>query len=281
MFGVAVNHFYKPEHPVSVRKSTEFALSLLKNCPEVTTIVVVDSSEKYDADLHKFCQTIGVNYRHYGKTLPFATAYNYGSACIEEDWIVTMASDIYVRPETFTIFKQFIENNPKVPIGCLIPYLSNSDYIAQEATANWPKPTCDCGIMTYNLNVFPKAVFKKLGGLSERYSGNFNDADTSIALKNMGLKVILVSNYVHHYGKLTVQHGTNVTCEADIAQFRQDHPDYVGGSGSWGLRLDKFMSHPALRLVTTVACTIRPRRFGHKVEHWVFRNISAIQRIGR
>jgi len=283
MFGVAVNHFHKPEHPVSVRQSTKFALSLLKNCPEVTTIFLVDSSEKYDADLDEFCQTLGVNYRHYGRTLSFAEAYNFGVACLDEEWVVTMASDIYVRPETFGVFRQFIENNPAIPIGCLIPYLSSSDYIVQEATINWPKPSCYCGVMTYNLNVFPKAVFTELGGLSNKFSGNYNDIDTSIRLKNMGLKIVLVSNYVQHYGRLTLPHGTNVKSGVDEAQFRLEHPDFAGDAGRWGLRLDKLLEHRILKLISKLSFTFRPRRFrgsiGSSLELWVLRNLPAIQRI--
>lgn len=281
MFGVAVNHFQKPGHPASVQQSTRFALSLLKNCAEVTTVFVVDSSEKYDEGLANYCQTIGVNYRHYDRALAFAEAYNFGVACLDEEWVVTMASDIYVRPETFTLFKQFIEDNPQVPIGCLIPYLSNSDYWVQEASPNWPKPTCYCGIMTYNLNVFPKATFQRLGGLSDKYSGNFNDIETSIQLRSMGLKIVLVSNFVQHYGRLTLQHGLNgIDYSGDFDQFRHDHPSFVGHSGVLPIKLHKFLEHPVLKIAAILAGRAKSPRLRQGLDCWLYQRIAAFQRIG-
>lgn len=281
MFGVAVNHFWKPSYPASVLQSTKFALSLLKNCLEVTTVVLIDSSETYNTDLDGFCRSLEITYRHYGRSLPFSEAYNYGVNCLDEEWVVTMASDIYVKPGTFTLFKEFIENNPGVPIGCLIPYLSSSDYRVQEATPGYPKPTCYSGIMTYNLNIFPKVVFQKLDGLPEGYSGNYNDIVTSIRLQELGLKIVLVDNLVTHYGKLTLSYGTDVRAETDKARFRREYPSFAGNCGLFEVRLDKFLEHPALKLVSRVSFTMRPRRFRGRVENWVHRNLSRIQRVSR
>ena len=279
MFGVTVNHFRKAEHPLSVQQSTKFALSLLKNCVEITTIILVDSSQNYDEDLDSFCQSIGVIYRHYNRILSFAEAYNYGAACLDEDWIVTMASDIYVKTQTFTLFKKFIEDHPQLPIGCLIPYLSSSDYVVQEATSSSMQHSCYSGIMTYNLNVFPRSVFREIDGLSDKYSGNFNDIETSIQLKKMGLKIILVKNFVHHYGRLTLQYGSNTHAELDQAQLKQDYPEFVGNTGLYQVRLDKFLQHPILKLVFRASVGFRPRRIQGKMERWVYQKLPAFQRI--
>ena len=278
MFGVTVNHFSRPDHPISIRQSTKFALSLLKNCQEVTTIYVIDSSEEYDPDLAAFCQSIGVNYRHYGRVLSFSEAYNYGVDCLNEDWIVTMASDIYVQPNTFALFKQFIENNPNLPIGCLIPYLSSCDYAVQEASANSVKNSCYPGVMTYNLNVFPKAVFQRLGGLSSKYSGNFNDIETSIQLKDMNLKIILVNTFAHHYGRLTLHYGSNVKGNADVILFQQNRPEFLGDIGKYQVRLDQFLDHPTLKLLFRLSLIFRPRRYQKTLENWVYRKISTFQK---
>lgn len=279
MFGVAVNHFRKPDHPLSVLQSTKFALSLLKSCVEVTTIVLIDSSGRHDADLESFCQSIGVIYKHYDRVLSFAESYNFGVACLEEDWVVTMASDIYVRGDTFGRFKRFIEDNPTVPIGCLIPYLSSCVYPVQEASDNMLRHTCYSGIMTYNLNVFPKQVFQEIGGLSEKYSGNFNDIDTCIQLKKKNLRVVLVNIFVHHFGGMTLQHGTNVKGEADFVQFQSEYPDFTADSGLFQVRLDKLLEHSLLRLVSQASLTIKPRRLRPRLEAWVHSKLSRLQRI--
>ncbi len=279
MFGVAINHFQRPEHPLSVRQSTRLAIALLKNCVEITSIVVVDSSAEYDADLHKFCSDIDVTYKHYGRLLSFSEAYNNGVACLAEDWVVTMASDIYVCPDTFTLFKRFIENNPDLPIGCLIPYLSSCDYIAQEASCNAVRHNCYPGMMTYNLNVFPRTVFEKIGGLSSKYSGCFNDIESSLNLKNFGLEVILVDSFAHHYGRLTLQYGTDVNFGTDWDRFYKDHPELLDPKESYQVRLDQLYSHPLLRVAYKLSANIRPRRFRRHIERWVFHNLPVFQRV--
>ena len=219
MFGVTVNHFRKADHPISVQQSTKFALSLLKNCDEVTTIVVIDSSEQYDPDLDDFCRSINASYYHYGKILSFAEAYNRGVALLGEEWVVTMASDIYVLPDTFSLFENFIRTHPNTPIGCLVPYLSTSDYPLQEGSRLKKRQSCYAGIMTYNLNVFPKSVFESIGGLSTEYSGNFNDIETSLQLKGMKLEVILVDSFAYHYGRMTLQHGSALILRTTAKSF--------------------------------------------------------------
>lgn len=278
MFGVAVNHFRKANHPISVQQSTKFALSLLKNCIEITTIVVIDSSEHYDSDLDDFCQSINASYHHYGRILSFAEAYNCGVALLSEEWVVTMASDIYVLPNTFTSFESFIKTHPNEPIGCLIPYLSTSDYSLQEALRLKKRQSCYAGIMTYNLNVFPKNVFKALGGLSTEYSGNFNDIETSLRLRDLNLEVILVDSFAYHYGRMTLQHGSTVDLTDDCKKFQVNHPQMLVSNTS-RIRLDKVYTHPLLKAAFCLSLSIRPRRLRISLENWIYKNAPSLQRV--
>lgn len=279
MFGVAVNYFAKADHPPSVKQSAKFAVSLLKNCPEVTSVVLVDGSDTADEEFHSYCESIGVKYQHSGHSMSFAEAYNYGVDFLSEDWIVTMASDIYVFPDTFTGFKQFIDKHQDLQIGCLIPYLSRCDLPMQRTSHSSQKFSCYAPIMSYNLNVFPKEVFAKIGGLSTRYSGNFNDIDTTLKLQSMGLEVVMVSSYVHHYGRLTLRHGTNVDARNDWQQFYQDYPELKCNSDLWNLRLDRFLRHPLLKLVFQLNLKNRNKDLRKKINAWVYDNISKYQQV--
>lgn len=281
MFGVAVNYFCKSDYPPSVKESAKFALALLKNCPEVTSIVLTDGSLEVDDDLKDYCDLIGVIYKHAGKIMSFAEAYNFGVSELVEDWIVTMASDIYVFPSTFTQFKQFIETHKDLAIGCLIPYLSRCDLPFQRASQKDNLENCYVPIMSYNMNLFPKTVFEKLGGLTTRYTGNFNDVYTSLKLQEMGLDIILANVYVHHYGRLTIRHGSNVDARGDWQKFYSDYPELKCNSIHWSLRLDKFLRHPLLKRVHYLATrkVVRNKAIQESLINWVYDMIPVLQRI--
>jgi GT2 family glycosyltransferase len=245
MFGVALNYFSKPQYPPSVKQSAKFALSLLKNCPEVTSVILVDGSKDVDKELCQYCVSLGFTYKHTGKILSFAEGYNLGISLLKEDWVVTMASDIYVYPNTFYRFRQFIENHKELTIGCLIPHLSKCDFPLQ--TKGYAH-SCYSPLMTLNLNVFPRSVFEKIGGISTEYTGNFNDVDTVLKLKQLGLNIFLVDTNASHYGRLTTQQGSNTSTLADKNLFYSNFPALKSDNGLWNLRIDKFIKNPLLKL---------------------------------
>ncbi|MFB2835371.1 glycosyltransferase family 2 protein [Floridanema evergladense] len=279
MFGVTVNHFYKENYPPFVKQSTKFAASLLKNCPEVTTVIVIDGSATEDEELRNYCESIGINYLHGGKILSFAEAYNLGVSQLTESWVVTMASDIYVYPTTFTTFREFIETHKDKEIGCLIPYLSRCDFPVQRTTQNQQRYSCYSPIMSLNMNVFPKDVYEKSGGISTNYTGNFNDVDLTLKLQKMGLNIFLVDNYVQHYGRLTLRHGTNVDAHSDWKIFYADYPELKGNSELWSLRLDKFLRHPILKLVFRIAMKVKNKELRNKLHNWVYDMIPVLQKV--
>lgn len=281
MFGAVVNYFSKGNHPPSVKQSAKFAVSLLKNCPEVTSIVLADGSSEVDQELEAYCESIGIKYAHSGTMMSFGEAYNYGVSLLSEDWIVLMASDIYVYPETFTAFSKFIENHPELKIGCLIPYLTRADLPIQQASQYSEKTDCYASIMSINLNVFKKDVFKELGGLCTRYSGNFNDIDMCIQLQKRDLDILLVGDaYVHHYGSLTLRHGSNVDGKLDYKQFYADYPEMYLSGGLWNLQINQFLRHPVLKILYRMNA-----RFGKNAQNrkarldWVLRLVPRLQKI--
>lgn len=279
MFGIVVNYFSRPNHPPSIRQSAVFALSLLKNCSEVTSIVLVDGSGESDLEMENACASLGAKYCHFGRMLSFGEAYNKGAELLTEAWIVTMASDIYVYPDTFLRFRKFIEAHPQAPVGCLIPYLSACDYPVQLSHQSSRRVNCDAGVMTYNLNVFPRDVFWKLGGLSESYTGCYNDVDTSIKIKKLKLRVFLVDTFALHYGRLTLVYGSNADWNTDAAAFFQDYPELKSESYLWNIDLNYFLRSPLLKFVFSVANAIRPRRLRTPLMIWILRSIPRLQKI--
>jgi len=281
MFGVVVNYFSQENYPPSVKESAKFAASLLKNCPEVTTIVLADGSSQVDPELKSYCESIGIQYGHSGTTMSFGEAYNYGVSLLTEDWVVLMASDIYIYPDTFTAFHKFIKNHPDLNIGCLIPYLTKCDLAIQQASQSSRKYDCYASIMSFNLNVFRKDVFKKTGGLCKRYSGNFNDIDMCMKLNEMGLDIFMVGEaYVVHYGSLTLRHGSSVDGNFDYQQFYADYPQMYRSGGLWNLRIDHFLRHPLLKILYRLNA-----RFGRDAQRrkarleWVLKLVPSLQKI--
>lgn len=279
MFGVVVNTYLTPEHPPSVQMSALFSVSLLLNCPEVSAIVLVDGSAEPSETFEAFCAAHGVAYLHAGRAMGFAEAYNAGVARLSTEWIALMASDIYALPDTFAAFKRFIEDNPDRPIGCLIPYLSQSDFRAQEGLPSRPRTAARVPVMTINLNVFHRDVYLEMGGLSEEYSGNYNDVDLAIRLKEKGLETYLIDAYAHHYGSLTLRYGTSTRFENDRAAFFSRRPDLLDPRGWWSLRFDRLFDSYRLKWLYRAAAAVPSDTIRDRALPWVFDRVARYQRL--
>lgn len=281
MFGVVVNTFFTESQPLLVQKSAEFAISLLFDCDEVSSVVVVDGSETPKSAIKLFCDDNDVMYVHSGHKMSFAQAYNLGASYIKEEWIALMASDIYVLGNTFGSFKNFIDDHGDLPIGCLVPYLSRSDLDMQQAFVYDDLANVRVPAMTLNLNVIKRSVFEKVKGLSDDYSGNYTDMDFLIKLKNIGLDVFMIDAYANHYGSLTVTFGTDVNGPADRTVFTSKWPEMTSERGLWGIRMDKLIHSRRLRLLYRVE-TLLPSKITRraKIPIWMAR-IADYQRIDR
>ncbi|BBI31796.1 glycosyltransferase family 2 protein [Cohnella abietis] len=278
-FGVVVNYFSKPNHPISVKYSVQFALSLLKNCPEVTEIVLSDGSENPDDQLRNFCDSLNMRYLHSGKILSFPEGYNAGVQQLTTEWIVTMASDVYVTPTTFTAIDQFISQhkNPK-QIGCLIPYLSKSDLPTQQYTNTMLSRNCQSPGMTFNLNVFRREVYDLVGGMTQDYTGNFNDFEMCLKLRENNLKVYLVGDsYAVHYGQLTLKFGSNTSVDQDKNKFYSNHPHLFERNGLWDMRFNHFFESKSMRSLYTLR-NLLPRQLKQKYTVLLLKLAPLLQR---
>lgn len=259
--------------------SALFSVSLLLNCPEVSAVVLVDGSVEPSKTFETFCATHSVEYVHTGKAMSFAEAYNAGVARLNTDWIALMASDVYVLPGTFAAFKQFIEDNPDLSVGCLIPYLSQSDFRPQEGLPNRDRTNALVPVMTINLNVFRRGVYIEMGGLSEKYSGNYNDVDMAVRLRDKGLSIYLVDAYAHHYGSLTLRYGTNTRLEQDKETFFSQRPDLLSPHGWWALRFDQLFESRRLKWMYRAAAAVPSDTVRSHALPWVLDRVARYQRL--
>lgn len=279
-FGVVVNYFKKTDHPESVKQSLIFALSQLKNCDEVNEIVVSDGSVNKDDELIDYCNRRNIKYLHIEGGMSFPEAYNYGVAQLQEEWIAIMASDIYVLPDTFTAFANFIRSYGKLNIGCLIPYISNSAYITQESYKRSSLISCYSGLMTFNLNVFKKSVYDKISGMSSDYSGNYNDVDAVLRLKKLNLNIILVKNaYAIHYGRLTLSHGSNTNVQEDYNVFKKKYPRYCDEKGLWNIKMELFLQNPILIAMYKLKNIVPSKKIRNKYLNMILKMIPIFQKI--
>ena len=246
MFGVVVNYFSNKSFPLKIKQSAKFALSLLLNCEDVSSVVLSDGSNEPDEEMKNYCESLMIKYVHQGKKTNFGESFNYGVSFLEEEWIALMNSDIYVYPDTFLQFHRFIERHSNLNIGCLIPYLAKSDFPLQ---ANSIRRNAYASLMTYNLNIFKKEVLARIGGVSTDFSGCFNDVDACIKLKRLGLDVYIVGHaYALHYGRLTID-----TCGQEFLDdekvFLSKYPQLYDKNGFWYLKTDKFLRSGFLKLL--------------------------------
>jgi hypothetical protein len=255
MIGVAVNFFQKVNSTDHVEHSLFFCLSLLRLAPEITQIVVSDGSLIRNERVQSYCDERGVKYLHVGKEMSFAESYNAGIRHLTTNFICTLASDVFVRSDTFTKIKNFLSEVDAETLGAVIPYLSDSDLPGQASTG--PGPIRVSPLMTLNLNVFPRAVLDAIGGVNDEFSGCYNDFIMAKKLTDLGRKIYLVDAYAVHYGRLTRITGTNVDYLADKDKFAQLYPELYLPGVSWDLDLTKFGGTSRFRRKFKQACLMK------------------------
>jgi GT2 family glycosyltransferase len=237
-FDCVVNHFFRPGYPEKVRASAMLAASCLRAEPEVKTVVLVDGSTDADPALAAWCEAGGIRYLHLGRSLSFAEGYNSGLAFCDAPWTVFCASDIYIRPGFFAAaLPQLQQLRRSGRLGCAIPHLSDSDWPMQSSSYRRLRRT---PLMTLNLNIFERSCLERVGGFSTAYSGNYNDLDMALRLRELNLDIWLLPLLALHYGQMTVKSGSGVSLTTDRQRFAARHPELVLDRGFWDLRLAPF-----------------------------------------
>lgn len=249
MFFYVINHF-KPENSgPHLAASTLFAASLAVQAPQVATVIVVDGSKNPDPELSSRLTAINVGYVHEGRQMTFAEGYNAGLARSDQPWTILSASDVYPNLEMFAAFEKICKSaDPS--IGCVIPALNNTDLDFQRHRVASRLGPIDIPLMTLNLNAFPTAYLREIGGVSEIFSGNYNDVVLADRFRDDRRRIILADANCVHFGTLTLSSGnTGVSKERDKAKFIEIFPQYYLEGAPWDLNLGSFSRDWRLKLL--------------------------------
>jgi GT2 family glycosyltransferase len=287
--GAVVNHFSEPADMWVLEQSTRLTLAMLRRCPEVESIVLADGSLAPSEDLRGYCATIDAAYLHEEGGMSYARGWNAGFALLDQPWVAMLASDVYVFPDTFTKFSQFLERQPALKVGCLVPYLNVADIVNHEGL--WRRDAerdALASLMSFNLIVFRSEVLARVGGVPDFYSGCYADVELALRTADAGYGVYLVGGArALHYNHMTRIHGERFDYESDLPAFQANHPDLRSVDGPWGFDLSKIVEHPALRAASRLIATrnrLRRRRGlppDNRPYDLVLRLIPRLQRVRR
>jgi len=170
---------------------------------------------------------MGFQYLPSRERLGFAQGYNQGIAYFEGrpdvGSVILSANDIIVKKDTIRKFREKYSTYGD-SAGCLIPYLSKSDYFIQEdryGIKDRPVP-----VMTLNCNFFLKSDLLAIGKVPEYLSGYFNDVVMSSKIFDAGKKIILCKGiHADHLANRTVSVSSSANYEKDKTIFFQNHAD--------------------------------------------------------
>jgi GT2 family glycosyltransferase len=243
---VAVNHYWNSPDDAArsiVVSAAELGLRMLRRSPVVGTIRLVDGSPQPDDRLAAVCTDIEADYVHLGREIGLAEGYNIGWRGLPERYVALMANDIVPHPVSALELLLDAVRDPE--IGLAVPYLSMCDYapqLARRLLLRRTMRTCEPASMTLNLNVLPRDVLERVGGVDEGYSTGFYDPILVMRVRELGYRAIQVGGAeVIHLDRLTKLTGgstlTRATHAADTQRFFDEYPELnvPGRTGIWGI----------------------------------------------
>ena len=108
------------------------------------------------------------------------------------------------------------------------PYLSYSDYIAQCYSAPFQRRTFAPCCMTINVNAIRRDTWETIGPIDPSYSGNYNDVDYLIRLRQRGLRAVITDcGPITHLGSATLSVSSQSRREQDKAAFSARYPEFA------------------------------------------------------
>lgn len=226
--GVVVS-YYNPAGQPALRTQTELCAIRAFASQDAglrVEVLVSDGSGQVDAELKARLDQLGIGYLSTDAPLAFGPGYNQGLRHFAErpeppQLLATCANDVFCDAPTLPLLAGALLTDPGV--GCAIPYLSQSDYLTQNA---FVAPIYRrASSMTLNLNVFRTADLATLGFISEALSGYFNDTALMIGLRRMGKYVVIINGgNVVHLGRTTTSASSMARADQDRETFRRLFP---------------------------------------------------------
>jgi hypothetical protein len=204
---------------------TLYAMAFLcKDRPENLHIILVDGSPFRDDELAQRLTDIGVEYFHSGGELSFAETYNTGIRKTSGSIVVTLSNDILIEAKQIKQLATEVRDR----VGCVVPYLTLSDYGAQRERRLPVPRRCFPTRMTINVNAFSRAALDKVGFIPGQMTGCYNDVILFIRLREEGYSILLRNvGHVVHLGQQTLKTGVTSVCfEEDELLFARFYPQY-------------------------------------------------------
>jgi len=217
-------NFYNPN---DVSRITTMVLLAMECIVAYTTspleLILVDGSGKKTEAVAEECQKRGWIYLECPQKGAFSRIYNQGMEAATGDYRVWMASDLFV---TSGWDLKLIAEMQRTGAMMATPYLTNSDYPGQ--VLNWVvkmRTFTPCW-MTFNLNMITRECFEKIGGMDERFTGNFNDMDYMIRIRKAGGEAIIVNcNQIAHLARATSSVASTFNWYQDRDRLQEKYPE--------------------------------------------------------
>lgn len=147
-------------------------------------------------------------------------------------------------------------------MGC--PYLSNSDYMAQDRSYVWRRKTFAPTMLTINLNLMTRELIEQVGLLDDRFSGCFNDLDYLLRMQQAGHRAIIAdAGNVVHMGKASTSTATDVRRQEDERRFVEKYPQFAGRDPSQNMRC----------AMVNGRCSRAFRKWSGNRKHWRLRRL--------
>jgi glycosyltransferase involved in cell wall biosynthesis len=255
LVSVIIN-FFNPDDLPRLNAMVTFSLECMAAYTEYPLqLILVDGSGKRTPTVADRCAQRGWTYLECPHKGAFARIYNQGMEAATGDYRVWMASDIFV---TTGWEKRLISEMQRTGAWMAAPYLTNSDYPAQ--VYNWVakmrtfRPTA----MTFNLNMITRECFERVGGMDDRFTGNFNDIDYLVRIRRAGGEAIVVNaGQILHMARATSSVASTFKWDQDRDRFLEKYPDLkitaARGWGSYDLRSRVFSRSRLFRGLVTAS----------------------------
>jgi GT2 family glycosyltransferase len=222
---------YNPTADARMRAMTELALrSYRAFTGPAHDLILVEGHREVDAALAIVCEELGYQYLHLGRRLSFAQGYNAGLQTAKGPWRVLAATDVFVVQGWL---EKLLTAAKTTNAWMISPYLSMSDYPAQQIRYPLSFRTFVPEFLTFNLNLMAPHCLEKVGFLDEQFSGSFNDVDYTLRIRQQGGEVAVVfCGEIMHLGR-----GTRGTSGANEVMRSRDLPAFhAKWPGIWDTR---------------------------------------------
>lgn len=264
VISIVINYFNPQDNP-RVRSMVLFGMECLTAFTESPfEIILVDGSGVPSPAVFDRCRERGWSYLTCSDRGAFARIYNQGMQAARGQYGVWMASDIFVCSGWD---KKLIAETERTRAWMAAPYLTNSDYMAQ--TRNYPVKmrTFVPSAMTFNLNLVTRQCLDAVGYMDDRFTGNFNDIDYLLRIRQAGGEAIVVdAGQVLHAARATSSVASTFRYDDDLRRFVEKYPELARPRGVFGFDI----AHPLLcrrRLYRGLVrlCHVAPKRLAFRL----------------